>query len=168
MGRKHALVLSLAVAACVVTGASAALKTVHLGATAATPPHVADSVIAARSAKLDRFAASLAHARRSRPPALPQVPHFAPVAMPTPPAPAPAASTPAPAAVSDPSTTVAPAKRHPKVVYVRPAPVVTTVQATTTATPATGDDEDDDSGESDGHDDGGAGGGFGGDDGGDG
>ncbi len=170
MGRKHALVLSLALAACTVTGASAALRTVHLGTAAAKPPRVADRVIAARSAKLDRFAASLAHARHSRPPALPPVPHYAPVPMPTPPAPAvPAASrVPAAAPTAAPAAARALAPRRPKVVYVRPAPVVTTVQSPATTSPAqTGDDGDD--GNDDGGDRGdGDSGGFGGDDGGDG
>lgn len=148
MGRKHVVVLSLALAACAVAGASAALRTVRLGTTAAKPPRVADSVIAARAARLDTFAASLAHARLSRPPALPPVPHYAPVPMPTPPAPSQLASISGPPAVQAPKTSPAPAPaaRHPKVVYVRPAPVVTTVQATTPAAPPSSSDDGSDDG----------------------
>jgi len=127
MSRRHALAISLLLAGCAVTGAAAALKTVHLGAAAASPPRVAAPLLAARRAKLDRFAASLARASRATPPPLPPVPTYAPVVIPAPPAARPAA----------------------KVVYVRPAPVIRTVQDAPVAAPSSGwsgDDGGDDGG----------------------
>ena len=86
MHRLHAVVISLLLAGAAVAGASAAFRTVSLGPTAAKPATVPERVVAARRAKLDRWSAQLEHARASRPPALPKVPRFAPVVVPTVPA----------------------------------------------------------------------------------
>jgi hypothetical protein len=132
MGRKHALAISALLAGCVGAGAAAAMKTVHLGAAAAKPPHVADAVIAAQQAKLDRYAATLEKARKARPPALPRVPHYAPVVIPAPQTARNLAS--APASAPKPAA-------PPPVKYVRPPPIVQTVQAPPQAPPAwSGDD----------------------------
>src|SRR5579864_2011427 len=82
MRRKHALAISVLLAGCLVAGAAAAMKTVRLGAAAARPPHVADTLVAAQRARLDRFAATLKNARNAQPPALPRVPRYAPVVIP--------------------------------------------------------------------------------------
>jgi hypothetical protein len=65
MRRRHALVLSLALALAVVAGTFAATRTATLGARAS------DAQIAERAARLDRFEASLRQAAADRPPALP-------------------------------------------------------------------------------------------------
>jgi hypothetical protein len=145
MGRKHALMISLLLAGCTVAGASAALRTVHLGTAAAKPPHAAGGLIAARKAKLDRFAATLAKARRTAPPPLPHLPKYPAVQIPA--APLLLASAP-----TSPPQAAPAAATAPKVRYVRPAPIVQTVQAPPAAPPAW-------SGDDGGGDDGGSGGG---------
>lgn len=141
MGRKHAIAVALLLAGGAVSGTAAAMRTVRLGAAASAPARVPDTVIAARRARLDRSAASLTRARLAHSPALPPVPHYAPVAIPAvPPARVPA-SAPAPAA-----RTTTPAVR-----YVRPAPIVQTVQAPPmTTTSSSGANSEDDGGTDDG------------------
>lgn len=160
MRRMHAIAISLLLGAGVAAGAAASLRTVHLGAAAAaTTAAVPEKTIAARRAKLSRWSASLAKARAAKPPALPPVPHYAPVAMPTPPAvvSTPATPTAAPTAVEQPGS------RHskpsgPTVTYVQPPPIVqyqqATAPSTTTAAPV-GEDEgsDDDHAAPSGHED---------------
>jgi len=91
MGRAHALVLSLAIGVAAVAGTIAATRTVTLGARAA------DTQVAARSARLDRFEASLRRAAADRPPALPPLRSAA--------------------------DATAPPTSAPRVIYVRPASV---------------------------------------------
>jgi uncharacterized membrane protein YgcG len=84
MKRLHAIAISILLAAGAVAGATAALRTVHLGAATATggPASVPEKVLAARRAKLAAWSASLRQADAVRPPALPKMPAFAPVAVP--------------------------------------------------------------------------------------
>lgn len=110
MPRKQTLIVALSLAFAAVVGTVALTKTVHLGQAAAAKP-VSKSLIAKRTAQLDRFEASLRAELRKKPPAVPKVPST-PVARPV--APAPAA---APAAPAAPAATQ-------RVVYVRPAPIV--------------------------------------------
>jgi hypothetical protein len=108
--RTQTLIVALSLAFAAVVGTVALTKTVHLGQAAAAKP-VAKSLIAKRTAQLDRFEASLRAELRKKPPKVPKVPS-APVAAPAVPAPAAApAAAPAPAATQ-------------RVVYVRPAPIV--------------------------------------------
>lgn len=72
MARKHALFISLAVAAALVAGIFAALRTTELGASAATPT-VSDAQISARDHQLDRIQTRLERQARKRPPRLPAV-----------------------------------------------------------------------------------------------
>jgi len=65
MRRAHALVLSLAIGVATIAGTVAATRTATLGA------RTSDTQVAARSARLDRFEASLRRAAADRPPALP-------------------------------------------------------------------------------------------------
>ncbi len=110
MPRKQTLIVALSLAFAAVVGTVALTKTVHLGQAAAAKP-VSKSLIAKRTAQLDRFEASLRAELRKKPPAVPKVPST-PVARPVAPAPAAApAAAPAPAATQ-------------RVVYVRPAPIV--------------------------------------------
>ena len=77
MNRLHALVFSVLVALVAVAGGYATIHTINAG-TAATRPEVAtEAAIKARSARLDKWAASLKKALRSRPPALPPIPTYA-------------------------------------------------------------------------------------------
>lgn len=142
MRRTHTIGISLLLAVATAAGAAAAVKTVHLGAaTAASKPvRVPDRVIAARRAKLAAWSAALRHEAAARPPALPKVPHHAPVVVPE-----------VPLAARGNSTV--PAGRHgvgDSVVHVpeQPAPPVTQqriqyVQAPTTTAPATEPEADD-------------------------
>lgn len=91
-------------------GTSAALRTVHLGASAAKSSTVPNHAIKQRTAKLNRAEVSLRQALAKKPPKLPRVPHFKPVHVPS----APAAPVAAPA-------TAAPA---PHVIYQRPPPII--------------------------------------------
>ena len=70
MARKHVFFLSLALAAALVAGVFAALRTTELGASAATPA-VSDAQIAAHDGRLDRFAKQIDRQARKRPPQLP-------------------------------------------------------------------------------------------------
>jgi hypothetical protein len=87
MRKPHALAVSCLFAATAVTGATAAMKTVHLGTATVKAVPVPAGIVASRSAKLDGWAASLRRARASRPPKLPAVPVFPYVPIPTMPAP---------------------------------------------------------------------------------
>lgn len=156
MRKAHAFVVSSLLAGSVVAGALAAMKTAHLGAAASKPSAVAGSVIAAQQGKLNGWSVSLRKALKAKPPALPKVPHFAPVEIPA--VPSLLASAPAPAVRRVVHRTIAaPARKQlpaaiaplPTTTAAPPAPVVTYVQAVT----STG--WSDDSGGDAGHDDGG-------------
>ena len=80
MPRKQTLIVALSLAFAAVVGTVALTKTVHLGQAAAAKP-VSKSLIAKRTAQLDRFEASLRAELRKKPPAVPKVPST-PVARP--------------------------------------------------------------------------------------
>ena len=107
MKTAHALVLALAVGSAAVAGTYAALRTTQLGAAAVQAPQVSPAAIARRSRALDRAEVALRAQLRRRPPALPRVPK----AQPPVPGVAPAAPVAAPAPA-------------PRVLYVRPKPIV--------------------------------------------
>jgi len=106
MKATHALVLALAVGVAAVAGTYAALRTTHLGMAAVQAPQVSSAAITRRSRALDRAQVALRAQLRRRPPALPRVPKAQPL-----PSPATAAPLAAPAAA-------------PRVLYVRPKPIV--------------------------------------------
>ncbi len=154
MRKAHVFVVSSLLAGSVVAGALAAMKTAHLGAAASKPATVATGVIAAQQGTLDRWSMSLGKALKAKPPALPKVPHFDPVAIPA--VPSLLASAPARAVrhVVVHRTIAAPKQKQlpaaaPATTPTQPAPVVTYVQAS-----ASTGWSDDGSGD-DGHDDGG-------------
>jgi hypothetical protein len=117
MARTHALILSLFIGLAAGAGALAAVQTAHLAGSpaAAGAPKSQSAALRARQNLLDRQRAALRRALAKRPPKLPKVPNFAPVAAP--PAQAPAAT--AQASIPAAATTVT-----PRVRYVRPAPIV--------------------------------------------
>jgi hypothetical protein len=108
MARKHALIVAFALGLAAAVGAVAAIKTAALGQAQAkasnTPSRSAQ--LLRRTRVLDRQEAALRRALGKRPPKLPSVPRFAPVAAPI---------SASPAAVPT---------AAPRVQYVRPAPVV--------------------------------------------
>ena len=87
MSRTHGLAISVLLALCIAAGASATLSTLRLGARASKPAVARAQALARRAKQLDAWQASLDRALRSRPPALPRVPHYAPVARIAPPGP---------------------------------------------------------------------------------
>jgi hypothetical protein len=105
----HTLTLGLALAVGTIAVAStyATLRTTHLGAASAQAPRVSPAAIAHRRQALDRAQVALRAQLHRRPPALPRVPKAQPPA----PSGAPAAPLAAPATA-------------PRVVYVRPKPIV--------------------------------------------
>ena len=115
MARTHAVILSLFLGMAAGAGALAAVQTAHLGqpSAAASAPKSQTVALRARTRLLDREQAALRRALAKRPPTLPKVPRFAPVA-----APAPGSQN---APVSMPASATAAA---PRVRYVRPAPIV--------------------------------------------
>lgn len=71
MARKHALLISLAVACALVAGVFAAVRTTELGASASTGTGLSDRQLTTRDRQLDKIAKRIrAHARK-RPPKLP-------------------------------------------------------------------------------------------------
>jgi hypothetical protein len=111
MARKHALIVAVVLGLAAAVGAVAAIKTAGLGqaqANASSTPSQSAQLLR-RTRLLDRQEAALRRAVVRRPPKLPRVPRFAPVAAPTPAPASPVAAAP-PAA--------------PRVQYVRPAPVI--------------------------------------------
>jgi hypothetical protein len=140
MNRIHSTFIALVICAAATVGLNAAVRTVRLGQTPAAPISAHD--LAARHAKLDAWGHSLDAALTKRPPALPKLPHYAPVR-----------AQPAQA----PSTVTAP----PPVTYVH-APTVVEYEhapARTSTTSRSDDDSSDDTSEDDGSDDGGSAGG---------
>lgn len=115
MARKHAFVLAIALGLAATIGAVAAVNTARLGQPQAKASTVAAQNVALRTRArlLDRQEVALKRALAKRPPKLPMVPKFPPVAAPSAPAPTQIASAPGAAA--------APAQR---VQYVRAAPIV--------------------------------------------
>jgi len=167
MRKPHAFALSGLVAAAAVTGCVAGMRTVHLGAASTGPAAVSARAVAAQQAKLTRWSGSLHKALTAKPPALPAVPHYAPVAIPAVPTVRAFASAPAVRRVIVHRTIGAPtAKQHlaattTTVAAATPTeqePVVTYVQAPTTTWRS-----DDDRGGGDDHHGQGSGRGHGGD-----
>jgi uncharacterized membrane protein YgcG len=121
MARKHAFILAIALGLAATVGAVAAVNTAQLGKPQAKASTVAvqSAALQKRTRLLDRQEAALKQAFAKRPPKLPKVPKFAPVAMPAP-APVQVSTPPAPAS-APPAAAPAPPQR---VEYRRAAPVV--------------------------------------------
>ena len=146
MNRIHSTLIALVIGAAATAGLYAAVQTVRLGQKAPAPS-VSPRDLASRQAKLVAWSRSLHATLAKRPPALPKLPHFAPV--PTQPAPAPA---PAPSVAPTPAP----------VTYVQAPTVVKykhATSATTTTTSSWSDDGSSDDGSGGGSDDGGDSGG---------
>ena len=90
MRRTHGLVVSALLGVAVVSGAYAAIATSGVGTGASQADIATGQAIRLRAKKLDAWDAALGAALSQRPPELPRVPRFAPVAM----VPAPAAALP--------------------------------------------------------------------------
>jgi hypothetical protein len=109
MSRKHAVAVAVLLAAAAAVGLFGLARTLGIGASASAG-RAPDPVIAKRSHALDRLEISLRRELAKRPPRLPAVPKVTPIKAPS----APVAAAPAaPVAAS-----------APRVVYVRPAPIV--------------------------------------------
>jgi hypothetical protein len=149
MSRIHSTLIALLIGAAATAGLYAAVHTAQLGQKAPASS-VSAHVLASRQAKLAAWRHSLDATRAKRPPALPKLPHFAPVRAQ--PAPAPAAVTAPP-----PVTYV----QAPTVVKYEHSPAPTTTTSTTSWTEDESGDDDsgDDSSGDDGGDDGDSGGG---------
>ena len=83
MNRVHALVVSVVLGTAGVAGAVATTRTMHLGAASASPAQVDRSALRTRTRRLDTWSKALARTLAKRPPALPAMPRFAPVAIPS-------------------------------------------------------------------------------------
>ena len=103
VNRKHAFTISLAAAIAAIAGVFAATKSVHLGHSAAAPLTTTSSVVASRTAVLDRTEAALRKALAQKPPRLPSLPATLPARL---------------AAAQQPAQ---------RVTYVRPAPRIVTI-----------------------------------------
>lgn len=71
MARKHALLISLAVACALVAGVFAAVRTTELGASASNGTTVSKQDLTSRDRELDRIAKRIRAHERKRPPKLP-------------------------------------------------------------------------------------------------
>jgi len=121
MTRIHSTLIGLLIGAAATAGMYATVHTVRLGQK--TPaPSVSAHDLASRKAKLAAWRHSLDVALAKRPPALPKLPHFAPVAAPAAPPPPPVATTPPPVTYV----------QAPTVVKYKHAPATTTTTTTTT------------------------------------
>jgi len=141
MNRIHSTLIALLIGAAATAGLYAAVHTVRLGQKASAPS-ISAREIASRTAKLAAWRRSLAAARAKRPPALPKLPHYAPVVA-SPPAPQ---QTPAAAA-------------QPHVTYVQAPTVVKYKRASTSKSTTSSSWSDDSGGDDSGGDGGDAGGG---------
>ena len=112
MTRTSGLAISLLAGGAVAVGAYAVLTRAHLGLQASQQARIASSVVAARNANLNRYAATLERALAQRPPRLPGVPHYKPVVIPKvprlviPPAPTTTPSTSQTVLIDQPATRV--------------------------------------------------------------
>jgi hypothetical protein len=105
MSRSHAIVFAALLAVNAVIGTVALTRTIHLGQASQTASRNATAtLVAKRTAQLDRFEASLKTQLAKKPPPLPKVPSAATYAS------------------SAPSVT--PVASTPQVRYVRPAPII--------------------------------------------
>lgn len=82
MKRTHALLISLLLAAAVLAGSFAALRTTRLSTQSAAPTRVSSTALARQSRALDRAEAALRAELRRKPPALPAVAAARPAAAP--------------------------------------------------------------------------------------
>ncbi len=139
MNSKHAVTISLATGLAAIAGTIAATKSVHLGHAASTPTTGSSSLIAQRTAQLDRAEIALRKALAQKPPKLPPLPTTLPAV---------------PAAAGSPISATATAAPAQRVVYVRPAPIIRHVHR------AGGGEHESEGGHDGGHDGGGGGGGF--------
>ena len=146
MARSKAFVVSVAVAVTAVVAAGAAIQLVRLGPSPLKAALAPASAVANRQSKLDQLGASLARARRAKPPKLPAVPRFPHVVIPDP------VSLPPAAPVQQVSktvqtttvqkTTVAPAPvKHPVASQAASPTVTTFVAAPAPPTTTTGSDD---------------------------
>jgi hypothetical protein len=135
MSRIHSTLIALLIGAAATAGLYAAVRTAQLGQK--TPaPSVSPHVLASRQAKLVAWRHSLDATRAKRPPALPKLPHFAPVRAQPAPAPAPSVA-PAPTPVTY--------VQAPTVVKYEHSPAPTTTTSTTSwKDDGSGDDSGDD------------------------
>lgn len=153
MSRIHATLIALVISAGATGVVYAGVATAHLGQASAAST-VPAKQLAARQAKLAAWRHSLKAALAKRPPALPKLPHFAPVHVQAAAAPAaPVVAAVAPHATVKPHVTYV---KPPPVVKYEPAPATTT---TTTTTTSSWSDDGDDDGDHGGHDGGHDGGG---------
>jgi hypothetical protein len=144
MSRLHSTLIALLVGAAATAGLSAAVHTVQLGQKAPAAQSVPASYLASRQAKLHAWSHSLHATLAKHPPALPKLPHFAPIATQQQPAQT------APVATAQQNVTYV---KAPTVVKYKHAPAPPTATTTTTSW------SDDGSGDDGGGDDGGGSGG---------
>lgn len=128
MNRIHSTLIAFVLGGAVTAGAYAAVHTVRLGQKAVAST-IYTHAVAARQAKLVAWHRSLKAALAKRPPALPKLPHFAPVHAP--------------------ATPVAAAPASPPVTYVQPPPVVAYKHAVTKTTSSGSGEHEDSGGEND-------------------
>ena len=121
MSRIHSTLIAVLIGVAATFGMYAAVRTAQLGQKAAAPPSIPAHVLAARKEKLAAWRHSLHVTLAKRPPKLPKLPHFAPVA-------AQPAASPAPVATAQPHVTYVQA---PTVVHYKHAPATTTTTSTT-------------------------------------
>ena len=142
MRRLNALAVSVLLAAAGVAGTYATMQTLQVGKQTQSEALAPDKVISSRKKKLDRWEAQLKQAGAKRPPGLPGIPRYTPVAMPQfkspdlrSPTRANTSTTSAPKPKTEPKTSTPkppPAKPPPapeeQIIYVQPPPIIKTVQ----------------------------------------
>ena len=145
MNRIHSTLIAFLIGAAAAAGLYAAVNTVRLGQKAPAPSISAQDV-ASRHAKLAAWGRSLHAALAKRPPALPKLPHFAPV-------PSRSATPPPSVATAQPHVTDV---QSPTVVKYEhePTPATTTTTSSWSDDDSADDSSDDDSGDDSGGDDG--------------
>lgn len=149
MTRTSGLAISLLAGGAVAVGAYSGLTRAHLGLQPSQQARVARSVVAARDAKLNRYAVKLDGALAQRPPRLPGVPHYKPVVIPkvpkfvVPPAPITTPSASETVLIDQPSSRVPVATHTAATATPPPRPAVSTPTTTTTATVSPNGETDD-------------------------
>src|SRR3990170_6485553 len=103
MGRTNALAVSVLLALAGVAGTYATIQTLEVGKQGQSAALAPGNVIAGRKQKLDRWEDQLKRAAKKKPPGLPGIPQYGPVAMPSV----------APVAVSDPARVATPSAPKP-------------------------------------------------------
>ena len=128
-------------------GAHTVLTRAHLGLQASQQARIASSVVAARNANLNRYAATLERALAQRPPRLPGVPHYKPVVilkvprLVIPPAPMTTPSTSQTVLIDQPATRVSVATHTAYATTPPPRPAVSTSTTTSTTSKGWGTDD---------------------------